>query len=332
MKQKSFLLILAAFFLTVCFLMVSPFLGYILTGIILGFLFLPAKRKLQEFMPPRYSSGTVVLLTVLGAVIPVMILLGFVADDAANIVNSVNQTDIDLSGIEQQIEQVLDTEFSLEERLKSILSAAGNYILSSTSQIVGIASSVAIGLSIMLFVEFYSLKDGKDLVEWSKKFDFLPVQVQQDLYTDTAEATKAVVKGHIFVAIITGIVTALGLFLVGIPNTFFWSFIAIIAGFIPIIGTALIWAPAAIYLLLTGSTIPALALIVYGLIIVGSVENFVRPYLVDAEAGPHPLYILLGVIGGLEIFGMIGIFVGPIIFGVTKSLLQIYQQNPDKLS
>jgi predicted PurR-regulated permease PerM len=332
MRQKGFLLVLTALFLGICFLMASPFLGYILMGLILGFLLLPTKRRLEDYMPSQYSSATVVLLTVLVAIFPLMVLLGFVADDASALVDSVNQTEIDFSGLEQQIEQGTGMEVSLEERVKSLMSAAGSYIVSSTSQIVGVASSVAIGLSIMLFVEFYSLKDGRSLVDWSKRFDLMPTSVQQDLYRDAAKATKAVVKGHIFIAIVTGIVTALGLFLVGIPNTFFWSFIAILAGFIPIIGTALIWVPAAAYLLLQGSTASAIALTLYGLVIVGGVENFVRPYLVDADAGPHPLYILLGVIGGLEIFGMVGIFIGPIIFGVTNSLLVIYQQNLDKFS
>lgn len=332
-RQKSFLFLLIAIFLAICSAMISPFLGYILTGLILAFLLLPLKQKLDEFMRPSFSSTLVVLITVLGAILPLIFVIGFVANDAANLVNSLNQNGgLELSSIEQQVESILGTDISLEERLRSGLETIGGFVVSRTSQIVGLASSVGIGLSLMLFVQFYGLKDGRKAINWTEKFDLMPTEVQKDFYRDTARTTRAVVKGHIFVAIATGLMTGLGLFATGIPNPIFWSFISVIAGLIPIVGVALVWVPAAIYLLLTGSIIPAILLALYETLLIGTADNFLRPYLVDEDADLHPLYILLGVIGGISIFGIIGIFVGPIIFGIAKSLLNIYQENLEKFS
>jgi len=332
-RQKAFLFILIATALAVCFMMISPFLGYILTGLILAFLLQPLKKQLDKYISPEYSSALVVLLTVLGAILPILFILGFVAGDAANLVNTLNQAEnIGVSGIEQRIESITGTDISLEERIRSALESIGGAVVSSTSQIVDMASSVTIGLSLMLFVEFYGLKDGRKVVNWTEKFDLMPTDIQKDLYRDTARTTKAVVKGHIFVAVATGLLTSLGLIATGIPNSIFWSFIAVIAGLIPLVGTALIWGPATVYLLLSGSAISAVALSLYGLLIIGSADNFLRPYLVDEEADLHPLYILLGVIGGIGLFGIIGIFVGPVAFGIAKSLLNIYHRNLEEFS
>lgn len=332
-RQKTFLLLSIALTLAVCFLMISSFLGYILTGLILAFLLYPLKQRFDSYMSAEYSSTLVIVVTVLGAILPLLFILGFVAGDAANLVNTLNQAEnIGISGIEQQIESVVGTDIALEQRIRSTLENIGSAVVSSTSQIVGMASSVAIGLSLMLFVEFYGLKDGQKMIDWTERFDLMPTDIQKDLYRDTAKTTTAVVKGHIFVAVATGLLTGLGLIATGIPNSIFWGFIAVISGLIPVVGTALIWVPAAVYLFIQGSTIMAVSLALYGLIAVGGAENFLRPYLVDEEADLHPLYILLGVIGGLGIFGVIGIFVGPIVFGIAKSLLNIYRRNLDEFS
>lgn len=332
-RQKAFLFLSIAIVLTVCFMMISPFLGYILTGLILALLLHPLKKVLDNYIRPEYSSILVVLVTILGAILPLILITGFVANDAANLIDSIGQGDIiGISGFEQELESFTGLEVDLEERVRSALRAVANFVVSSTSQIVGLASSVAIGLSLMLFIEFYGLKDGKRTVKWTEEFDLMPTEVQKDLYQDTANTTKAVVKGHIFVAIATGLLTGIGLFATGIPNSIFWTFISVIAGLVPIVGVALVWVPAAIYLLLTGSPILAAALTLYGVIAIGGAENFLRPYLVDEGADLHPLYILLGVIGGLSLFGTVGIFIGPVLFGVAKSLLNIYKDNLEKFS
>jgi predicted PurR-regulated permease PerM len=314
-------------------MIISPFLGYILTGLILAFLLYPLKNWLDDYIGSTYSSTLVVLITVLGAILPFLFILGFVAGDAANLVNTLNQADsIDISGIERQIESITGTDISLEQRIRSGVESIGQAVVASTSQILGMASSVTIGVSLMLFVEFYGLKDGQRAINWTENFDLMPTDIQKDFYRDTAKATKAVVKGHIFVALSTGILTGIGLFATGIPNSIFWTFIATIAGLIPIVGTGLIWVPAAVYLFLDGSTLLAALLIFHGAVVVGSADNFLRPYLVDEEADIHPLYILLGVIGGIGLFGVIGIFIGPISFGIAKSLLEIYQKNLTEFS
>lgn len=328
-RQKIFLLLALGAALTICALIVLPYLGYILTGIILAFMLKPVQERIAEYLP--YSSGITILLTVLIALMPLIILLSVVANDAAAVVNSIQEQDIDLGYIEQQISALTGEEFSLEERLKSSIETIGSTVLSSTTQIAEFASGFAIGVSILLFTQYYALKEGDKLVKWSKKLDVIPDDIQEALYSKTANTTHTVIEGHVITAFVSGLVAGVGLFLAGVSNIAFWTFMMMILGLIPMIGTALIWAPAGLYLLINGQIYTGGFLLVYGAAIVGSVDNFLRPFLVDEEADLHPLFIVLGVIGGIGLFGPIGIFVGPVMFGIAKSLLKVYIENYDQL-
>lgn len=328
-RQRIFLILLLVAALGVSFLMVLPYMGYILTGLILGFILKPVKERIDTVT--SYSSIITIFLTIFIALLPLMVLLGVVADDAAQIVNSIEDREISLGQIEQQISQLTGEEFSLEERLRSSIETIGSTVLSSTSQIVNLASGFAIGISILLFTQYYALKEGSDLVEWTKQLDILPDDLQEELYRKTAATTQNVIEGHVITALVSGIVAGVGLFLVGVPNIAFWTFMMMILGLIPFIGTALIWVPAAIYLLINGQIYSGVLLLIYGIVAVGSVDNFLRPFLVDEEADLHPMFIILGVIGGVAIFGPIGIFVGPVIFGIAKILVKIYMKNYDQL-
>jgi predicted PurR-regulated permease PerM len=124
-----------------------------------------------------------------------------------------------------------------------------------------------------------------------------------------------------------GILAGIALFIAGIPNVFFWTFLMIILGFIPLIGSALVWFPAGIYLAVQGQLAMAAFVILYGVVVVGGSDNFLRPMLVDDSADIHPFFILIGLIGGIGLFGIAGIFLGPVTFGIFGNLLDMVQET-----
>lgn len=148
----------------------------------------------------------------------------------------------------------------------------------------------------------------------------------------TGRATWSVVKGHVFVAVLQGLAAGLGLWVVGIPRVFFLTFLMVILGFIPMVGSMLVWAPAGLYLVATGDVVAGVGLLVYGGLLIGLLDNLARPLLIDDdEVDLHDLFVLLGVIGGVSVFGPIGIFVGPVVFAVLGDLLDVYQETFDDL-
>lgn len=324
-RQKVFLYSATAFVAFVCFLMVSSFMGYILAGLLLAFISYPLYEKLRGRIGAHASASVVIALTIFAALLPFTVILGAVGGDAAALVSGINTS----QGLEavDRAEQIIQTytgqNIDIQERAGEVVRQVASFLPSGLSSALGLFTSVSIGLSIMLFLQFYALKDGKRFVEWTKKFDFMNDERQDVLYSSTAESVWAVVKGHVLMAFSQGILAGIGLWIFGVPNVLFWTFMMVLLGFIPMIGSALVWFPAGIYLVLNGNVMNGALLIAYGIIVVGGSDNILRPMVVDSDAAIHPLFVLLGLIGGVGLFGPVGIFLGPVIFGILKNLLDM---------
>ena len=139
--------------------------------------------------------------------------------------------------------------------------------------------------------------------------------------------TQAVLYGQVLTAVIQGALGGLGLLICGVPNPLFWGAIMMITAFVPLLGTPLIWVPAAVGLILDGQTTRGIVLLIYGATIVMNIDNFLRPRLVSGRSKVHPVLILIGVLGGLRVFGFIGMLVGPLILAVLVALIKFYEQN-----
>ena len=128
------------------------------------------------------------------------------------------------------------------------------------------------------------------------------------------------------IGLIQGVVVGIGFFLFGVPNALFLTLFAALAGVLPVIGTTIIWLPVAIYLLVAGNTIPALGVTLFGLVS-SSLDNFVRPIIVSKRTSMHSSLILIGMIGGLFFFGILGLILGPLILGYLLIILEVYRKQ-----
>ncbi|PSH01257.1 MAG: AI-2E family transporter [Nanohaloarchaea archaeon QH_8_44_6] len=328
-RQNAFIYSATVLIAFICFLMISPYIGYLLSGLLLAFVTYPLFQKFRQKLGPHISATLVLVVTVFTAILPFLILLGAVGGDAAQLVSNINTTE-GLETIEtgeQLIAQYTGQNVDLQQRAGKLVGQVASALPSSLSSVIGLAADLSIGISLMLFLQFYALKDGKKLIDWTKKFDYITTERQDMLYTSTARSVWSVVKGHVFMAFTQGILSGIGLWIFGVPNILFWTFMMILLGFIPLIGAALIWAPAALFLMLEGQITSGILLLIYGTVIVGGSDNLLRPLVVDDEADIHPFFILIGLIGGVGLFGPVGLFLGPVIFGILKNLLDIILQK-----
>ncbi|MDP2705678.1 MAG: AI-2E family transporter, partial [bacterium] len=138
------------------------------------------------------------------------------------------------------------------------------------------------------------------------------------------DSVNAVVRGSILIALMQGGVSVAGFFIFGIPNPVLLGAVAALSTLIPSIGTALVFVPVVIYALLSKSLLMSLGIAFWGILVVGPIDNFVRPYLVEKGAGLHPAVVFLSVIGGILVFGPLGFIIGPVIFSVFFALLDLY--------
>jgi predicted PurR-regulated permease PerM len=138
---------------------------------------------------------------------------------------------------------------------------------------------------------------------------------------------NGVIKGYILIALIQGFLMGLGLYLFGVPNPALWGVVAGIASLIPSIGTALVSVPAVIYLYAIGSTIPAIGLLIWAVLIVGFIDNLLNPIIVGKSIKVPMLLILFSVLGGISLLGPIGILIGPLVIGLLYTLISIYKEE-----
>ena len=179
----------------------------------------------------------------------------------------------------------------------------------------------------MLYSMFFFLIDGRKILE--KILYYIPLgHEEEELMLDRFRSiTRATIKGTIVIGIIQGSLGGIGFYFAGINGAAFWGTIMIILSIIPGIGTALIWVPAVVYLVATGDITKGLILGAYCAAIVGTVDNVLRPVLVGRDAQMPDLLILLGTLGGIFLFGVIGFIIGPVICGLFLTVWEIYGQT-----
>jgi predicted PurR-regulated permease PerM len=174
------------------------------------------------------------------------------------------------------------------------------------------------------------LKDGAKLRQFVISLSPLADSYDELVLSRLGRAVNSVLKGTLTIALIQGVVSALGYMLFGVPNPLLWGTVTAIAALVPGVGTALILTPIVLFLFLTGNVPGAIGLAVWGAFAVGLVDNFLSPHLIGGGSQLHPLLVLISVLGGIGLFGAVGIFLGPLCLSLFMALLSIYADITDE--
>lgn len=329
--SKGFLLVLVALFAYLSLLLVLPFFQYILGAILIAYVLYPVQQRLETHVPPPIAAFGLVALAIAGFVIPLIGIVAAVASDARRLLEEINTDSVQVSDLERIIEEQTGQRVDLPAALADAAQSAGTMFLERSTEWFSTLTHVLIGLGLALFLLYYLLKDGGDLLTWLRNLTPLPDDAQDDFYQKLDEVMWAVLAGHVLIAIIQGALAGLGLLATGVPNAAFWTFVMIILSLIPLIGSFLVWGPAVAYLFLTGEPLFAAGLFVYSVIIVGLSDDYLRPVLVDRYAELNPAVIILGVLGGVYAFGVMGLFYGPVVLGALIAVLDVMNDHYDRL-
>jgi predicted PurR-regulated permease PerM len=326
-SSRGFLLLVVGILFALSALFVLPFLQYFLLAVVLAYVLAPVQTRAEQWASPRIAAGAVVALASVAVILPLVVVTRAVAPAAAGPFEGIRQDGESVAELETSIEDLFGTDVSFSEMLQSVVSNGGSDAFGSILGVFGAVTHAVIGLGLTIFLLYYFLKDGDDFVAWLRWVLPLPADVLDDLFGAIDDITWAVLAGHVFIAIVQGAIAGLGLFAVGVPNALFWTSVMIVLALLPVVGSFLVWGPAAAYLVLVGRPIPAALLFVYGTIIVGISDDYLRPVVVDRYAHVNPSVIILGVIGGLYAIGFMGLFVGPIVIGALRATLDVYREQ-----
>ena len=189
---------------------------------------------------------------------------------------------------------------------------------------------IGIGLPVLILLLYYFLKDSDRPFWWVRMVTPLEQAMITEFFDETHRITWSVLKIHVFVAIVEGIAAGIGLWLPGVPNTLFWTTVMIVLSILPVIGVWLVWGSAVIHPFGMSGAPRAVAPLVNGLSVPAFIGEYLRADLVNRGSRLHPAVVLVGVIGGISLLGVLGLFLGPILLAVFKTSVNVLsrEHNP----
>lgn len=323
--EKAFVAALLAVALYASALIVWPFFTYVALAMLLAYTLFPLQSALAPYferylgphLGPRASAVVLMGAALVTFVLPFLLLVRVVVEQALGVAEGVQSGAIDVAFVQEFVESDLG-----QDLLEAARSGAGR-ILQETAGIVGGASNVAIGVTIFGFVLYYLLVDGDGVVAWFREVAPVPERVQDELVAELDRLTYAVLITQGVIAVVQALLTGAALLVLGFSNVLFWTVLAVVLGLLPFVGSMFIWIPAALYLLATGDLVGGSLLLVYGFGLVNLTDNYLRPVIGGRSANLNPAVLVLGIFGGLGALGFTGIFVGPIVLGFTRALVVV---------
>jgi len=307
-------------------LVLRPFLTALLAAILLAVLLSPLQRRLAPRIGSRLSALSLVALAV-AATAGVAAALALAVPSGLTDPSETLDKLPGRAAVERRLESLLGMEVPLESVVGSVPQRVGEVLFGDLSSLVSTATDFFLALVLFLFVLYYLLVDGGELVDWIEARLPLTPETTDTLHDEAHQTTWAVLKGHLFVAVVQGAVAGLGLFLVGIPNALFWSLVMMVFELFPVVGVAGVLGPAVGFLAIEGRFLAAAFLAVYGLSAVAFVDDYLRAHVVDRESSLHSATILVGVFGGVYAFGVMGLFYGPIVVGLFTRLVERFDDE-----
>jgi predicted PurR-regulated permease PerM len=323
--------------LYLCWLMVQPFVNVILWAAVLAVVFYPLHQRIRlRIGSPSGAAIVSTLLVVVLILLPATFLTIAVVRELAGAADQL-QTGVQrvssgsaipgLGWVLDHLRRYVDIDPAAAQAfLAERLQAWGGALASSTLLVVGGAVGAIVQMVLVVFTLFYLFRDG-DRIRHAV-YDILPLERIQmhDISVRTKEVIAATIYGVLVISAIQGTLGTLIFSILGLPSPLLWGVVMFFLSMIPMAGAFLVWVPAAAYLALTGAYLKAVLLVAWGVLVIGSIDNFLSPRLVGRRARLHELLIFFAVLGGLEVFGVLGLVLGPVIVAVTLALIEMVRQ------
>lgn len=327
--RKIVTIILITILLVLSFFLLRPILLSIILGFILIFIFSPINDWFNKFIKSRTLCVTIsTILLFLIIFLPLWFLTPLIIDEAVKFYLSFQKLDL-----VNNLKNIFPSLFSSEQFSSEITSTIQSFMAKTTNSLVNSLAEMILNLptlllqfTVIIFTFFFGLRDKEKLISYVKGIMPFTSDVEKKLFDSTKRITASVLYGQIIIGMIQGLIAGVGFIIFGVPNALFFALLATLAGILPIIGPIIVWVPIAIYLFVTGNTLPAIGIVIFGSAS-SLIDNFLRPIIVSKRTSlPTPL-ILIGMIGGLFLFGILGLILGPLIIAYLLIILEIYRNK-----
>ncbi|CAN7427041.1 AI-2E family transporter [Aquipseudomonas alcaligenes] len=305
-----------------------PFYGAVFWAVVLAVVFSPLQRRLALRMGGRGNLSALITLSVclLVAILPVFCIAALLVQQGADIYQRLDSGELDVGVYVARVREVLPAVLQhqldrfglndfdgLRDRIVSGAMQGSQFIATQAFSIGQDTFQVVIGFFLMLYLLFFFLRDGLDIVRGIRMAVPLADHHKRRLQIKFTRVVRATVKGNVVVAAIQGTLGGLIFWVLDIPSALLWGVLMAFLSLLPAVGSGIIWAPVAAYLLLSGNTWQGVVLALFGVLVIGMVDNVLRPILVGKDTRMPDYLVLLSTLGGLSLFGLNGFVIGPLI-------------------
>ncbi|WP_223503425.1 AI-2E family transporter [Pseudomonas sp. BF-R-24] len=323
-----------------------PFYGAAFWAVILGILFAPLQGRLQvKFGWQRNLTSLCTLsICLVIAILPVIIISALLVQEGASLYKSVESGELDIAGYVSQFKHSLPPYFQhlldrfgmgelngLREKIVKSAMTGGQALASKAFSFGQGTFEFIVSFFIMLYLLFFFLRDGAELAR--KVRAAVPLQEQQKrrLQLKFNRVVRATVKGNLLVAVTQGALGGLIFWFLDVPSVLLWAVLMAFLSLLPAVGAGIVWVPVAAFFLLTGAIWQGVVLVLFGVLVIGLVDNLLRPLLVGKDTRMPDYMILISTLGGLAIFGLNGFVIGPLIAALFMSSWDIFIETKPRV-
>ncbi|MEM1535632.1 MAG: AI-2E family transporter [Candidatus Pacearchaeota archaeon] len=317
-------LIIAAFFL------IRQYITVILASAVLAYLLHWPYRKIKKIIKNEDIAALIIVVVVVSAFAFLFyIVMQATIKEAFNIYISIQKLDT------YQIIERFTRKFFRSEQFSSQITQAiqgsvatiANKLISSIGDLISNIPKIIFQFFILFFVTFYFLKEGDKIVDAVKEILPFGKEINEKFIKKAREIVSATVLGMVIVGIVQGVTAGIGFYLFHAPSPLFFTLLATFFAILPFVGPWLVWAPVGLAMIASGNTLNGIMLIAFGLLVVGTVDNIVRPIIVGKRAKINPALALIGMLGGLSLLGPIGLIIGPIVLEFLLMFIYFYKNR-----
>jgi len=323
------------------FVITQPFLYPVAAAIILAIVFYPVHQRIMGWTKSR--AGTAALLSTLALLflfgVPLFIIVALAANESISAAQYLKGVSAEQGGFVLFLTTMAQrglsffghwvdvSKFDIQGAVRSHVQQAGVYVLGSGAAILSNFARLIAKSLIALVVVYFLFRDGRAWIH--KTAEIIPLSPEQSkkLFSNVSDTIVANVYGILSVALAQGILTGIAMAIVGMQSPLLLGLCAAFASIVPVVGAALVWAPVGLYLMFTGAMWKGVFVLVWGVGVISTADNVVRPWVVSGKVELHPLVLLCFILGGVEAFGFIGLFLGPVIASVLAVLFGMIREE-----
>jgi predicted PurR-regulated permease PerM len=346
-KKQMFSWFFIAIFLLLIYLfyqILSPFLLALFWGSIITLTLYPLHVRLTKLLRNRKNISALIMTVVATFVVilPLVFISATVAIDMFDIYQSVADN-VGVSELKSELEKlkglipvtVLDElekklqigELNIHQMAVKGLGSVSGYVINEIQNAAANLTGLLMNFGIMIFALFFFFRDGDSMLERIKSL--IPMKDEQidEIFEKFYDALNAVIVGVMVTAAIQGILQGLFFWIVGISYSVLGGVLTFVFALIPVAGAVIVWLPVGLYLVFTGNIYLGIGVLVFGGLVVSSVDNFLKPMIIGGKIKLSTLLLILTIFGSLAIFGFTGIFLGPIFLAIFMTFIDIYKSN-----